>query len=59
LIDNSATMVRVADALDLGYQETSEILHDLKAIGLNNYQAYITYRAGELIHKSRQDHFNR
>jgi hypothetical protein len=50
-------MVRVADALDLGYQETSEILHDLKAIGLNDYQAFPTFKAGELIHKSRLANF--
>jgi len=51
-------MVKVANALDLGYQKTSEILDDLKAIGFSNYEAFLTYKAGELIHKSRRSAFN-
>lgn len=53
MIDNSKLIGKVAGDLCLGYKDASTIRQELLYAGLNEYQAWLTYKAGELVYQTR------
>jgi hypothetical protein len=52
-MDNDRLIVRVANALDMG--ASNEDIHAFLIAELSECDAYLTFRAGEILHNARVD----